>query len=372
MIPFWYKEPDKMLQHQVSYVLVEDDLVDVKRVDFTVGGDHGGGKMRFVLKMLLRYNSKKESKNVLFQIVEIDSNMDKTDIIKNTVGTVLGDSLKRMTSGGHFIVAKDTQQNKLTLQYEQSIDEFTKEDCVILCNTKLRIFGVGDLKFFFQMLGRENMSSSWCFYCNLSPSQWKHERSNRGNILHEENFIMQEWTIELLREHYVRIEHLNLKQPLDIRGVKDFPLWDFIEVRDWMFPVLHWEIGSANLVLSSGVLDFVDDKVEVLSEEEKTARNNFVIADIASDSAKVANQDFLGHGAITLAFFRIELKNMNKLLKRSNISEEERLALINDKERLETEIKQLTDERKRLHGLSGIAKVQFSEARNALVDVRSK
>lgn len=78
-----------MLQHQVSYVLVEDDLVDVKRVDFTVGGDHGGGKMRFVLKMLLRYNSKKESKNVLFQIVEIDSNMDKTNIIKNTVGTVL-------------------------------------------------------------------------------------------------------------------------------------------------------------------------------------------------------------------------------------------------------------------------------------------
>ena len=67
-----------------------------------------------------------------FQIVEIESNLDTTDILKNTVGTVLGDSLKEITSGGHFIVTKDTQQFNLTLQLELPINELPKADCVIM------------------------------------------------------------------------------------------------------------------------------------------------------------------------------------------------------------------------------------------------
>jgi hypothetical protein len=53
---------------------------------------------------------------------------------------------------------------------------------------------------------------------------------------------------------------------------KSYPLWDFIDIEDYIFLILHGEIGLANLALDY-FLDFVDDKLGVLSEEEKVAQN---------------------------------------------------------------------------------------------------
>ena len=47
------------------------------------------------------------------------------------------------------------------------------------CNVLTHVFVVGDLKFYAQMLGRENMSLSWCIWCLLSLSEWKLSESDR-------------------------------------------------------------------------------------------------------------------------------------------------------------------------------------------------
>jgi hypothetical protein len=50
--------------------------------------------------------------------------------------------------------------------------------------------------------------------------------------------------------------------------VVDFPLWEFIEVINYVYPVLHGEIGLVNHALDE-LYGILDDNVEVMSDEEK-------------------------------------------------------------------------------------------------------
>ena len=58
IIDFWFKEPDKMLQHQINNIIKIEQLQQLTRVDLSVGGDHGGGKFRMTLKILFRFNDR--------------------------------------------------------------------------------------------------------------------------------------------------------------------------------------------------------------------------------------------------------------------------------------------------------------------------
>ena len=44
IIDYWYKEPHKMLQQQINHIIKTEELVGLRHVDISVGGDHGGGK----------------------------------------------------------------------------------------------------------------------------------------------------------------------------------------------------------------------------------------------------------------------------------------------------------------------------------------
>jgi hypothetical protein len=52
VIDFWYKEPDKMLQHQINNIIKKEQLSQLTHVDLSVGGDHGGRKFWMALKVL--------------------------------------------------------------------------------------------------------------------------------------------------------------------------------------------------------------------------------------------------------------------------------------------------------------------------------
>jgi hypothetical protein len=74
-VRYWFKKPNELLQHQIAHIITGDDLKELQHVDFTVGGDHGKGRFRMILKMLLRY-SNKESFSRLFQIASIEHSKD--------------------------------------------------------------------------------------------------------------------------------------------------------------------------------------------------------------------------------------------------------------------------------------------------------
>jgi hypothetical protein len=44
IIDNWYKEPPKMLQQQINHIIKRDQVVGLRHVDISVGGDHGVGK----------------------------------------------------------------------------------------------------------------------------------------------------------------------------------------------------------------------------------------------------------------------------------------------------------------------------------------
>ena len=55
-IQFWYKRVDHVLEHEIEDIIAEDVkfFSQVIGVDIVVGGDHGKGKFRMVLMVVLR------------------------------------------------------------------------------------------------------------------------------------------------------------------------------------------------------------------------------------------------------------------------------------------------------------------------------
>jgi hypothetical protein len=112
IIDYWYKEPDKLISNQTDVMVKESQLEGVKRVDLCIGGDHGGGKFRMSLKVLLRFEEK-ETNSYLYQIASVTHPADDSKIHTDTVWTPIGASLKIIVEGGHFFVQRDVTTNKL-------------------------------------------------------------------------------------------------------------------------------------------------------------------------------------------------------------------------------------------------------------------
>ncbi len=84
IIPFWYKQPDQLLQSQLTKMIGVSKLKDLMQVDITVSGDHGGGKFRIMLKVNFCLQDKTTT-SFLAQIARISFSIDDTEILKDTV-----------------------------------------------------------------------------------------------------------------------------------------------------------------------------------------------------------------------------------------------------------------------------------------------
>jgi len=176
-----------------------------------------------------------------------------------------------------------------------------------LCNVSTRIVVVGDLKFYAQLLGREYMSSSWCMLCTSHPSEWKHHPLSPSNL----------WTIEKIKNHKERIDWKEVKEAREILGIVNYPVWDFIQPENFMFPELHAEIGLVNNVLDK-FYSFIDDQVEAITPEEATARNTYIIADVALTKAIQRLSEWKESEGAQLEFHRYNRIHLTKELKKRN------------------------------------------------------
>jgi hypothetical protein len=110
--------------------------------------------------------------------------------------------------------------------------------------------------------------------------------------------------------------------------------------------VLHFEIGTVNNVLDS-LCCFIEDQVEVISQEEKMARNQVIISGVSYTRAKEVF-DYMDStwSTIKLSAFDVEKVNINQALKATGLSEERRSALLEEK----VEMDRLVDQQKDLQG----------------------
>ncbi len=130
--------------------------------------------------------------------------------------------------------------------------------------------------FIAQMLGFDNMSGCLCMWCLKSPNEWnKHDDEVQPN--HAED-----WTINKLKAHRLPVAAGKWKTPIEICGVVDFPLWEFIEVIKYTCSMLHREIGSVKHALDV-LYDILDNSVEVMSDEEKNILSTAILTDASQE-----------------------------------------------------------------------------------------
>jgi hypothetical protein len=128
--------------------------------------------------------------------------------------------------------------------------------------------------------------------------------------------------------------YIKVSEPKEVRGVVDYPIWDFIDVSDYIYPVLHGEIVLANALLEN-IYDFLYEKVEVLSQEEVMQQNCTIIADVAFEKAEQRLKGWHEVEGSNLQIHCQEKTMVNRQLKKKNISDKRMNELREEKMHLE-------------------------------------
>ena len=182
-------------------------------------------------------------------------------------------------------------------------------------------------------------------WCKSHPSEWRSLCHEKGAPLSDETSL---WTIAEHFSYLNQIANKRLKEAKDKKGIVSEPLIPFIEPSNYIFPVLHFEIGTVNNVLDS-LRGFIEDQVEVISAEEKVARNHVIISDVSCTRAKEALSDWNSTGrTIELRAFRLEKVNINQALRARGLSEERRTTLLEEKSEIEGIIDGLVAQQKHM------------------------
>jgi hypothetical protein len=124
--------------------------------DLIVGDDHGKGRFRLVLMLILCLDGDPIKKR--FILGENDCKKD-TMLEQNA-------RLRKIAEGKLFIITKDSEGQLGVVFTSQPPAAGT----VVIKSVPSRVFACGDLKFYAQVLGREHMDSVW-FYVVQDQSQ---------------------------------------------------------------------------------------------------------------------------------------------------------------------------------------------------------
>ncbi len=368
IIHYWWKSPDKLLQNQLSQIVTCSDLEGINSVDLVTGGDHGGGKLRMLLKVILRFSAK-PSITRLFEIANVSHSKDDIGIIQQTVlEKKITEGFRIITDEGSRFIVKSTvidDVEKLVLSFAELDDDESPP----LCNVPCELFIHGDLKYFAQMLGRDGMSSSWCMWYQCHPSSWKTMLSERGFNVEQQDL----WTVTLQKQYAEKIRKGELKAPKEKKGIVTVPIFDFVEPKNYIFPLLHFEIGAVNNVLDN-FRSFVEEQVEMLSEQEKTARNRVILADVSATQARssIERWNSTGGSIDELRGCRVEKARLNVSLRATANLQPHRESLITRIQEINARIKALEQQEKQLKADATAKQKALTDAKSALKKIQSE
>ena len=128
-------------------------------MDIVFGGDHGNRRFRSVIRLIFRNstNCEVEPYYVTQTVGSIECAKDSREILENTIAGPLNEGLQRIMN---YVICTD--------DYIMFSDDRTEN-----CNWDFRLKKVicGDLAFFATILGKENMSSTWCTVITITGTR---------------------------------------------------------------------------------------------------------------------------------------------------------------------------------------------------------
>jgi hypothetical protein len=149
------------------------------------------------------------------------------------------------------------------------------------------------------------MGGICCPWCMLSKQQWSLDPHDNG----------EEWTIENLYRIRESIENNMLfPTPDNLKGCTQKPLIDAVPISNYIVPVLHLLIGIGNVLVDS-IFEWVEERVEQLTEEEVVACNNILSAEINIENSERDFNQWLENDGIHLTDCILEKKTLQQQLK---------------------------------------------------------
>jgi hypothetical protein len=111
-IHFWTKPIAKLLEVSVATYAQEraatnPALDNLKSIDVVLGGDHGQGKFRSVIKIILRDDTGKSVDTLVMKVGHIDCTKDTYDVLKSSVAGPLNESIKELIDSEALQVIRD-------------------------------------------------------------------------------------------------------------------------------------------------------------------------------------------------------------------------------------------------------------------------
>jgi hypothetical protein len=193
-IHFWTKPIAKLLEVSVSTYVQEKSIAAddsalgmLKSIDVVLGGDHGQGKFRSVIKIILRNDDGKQVDSMVMKVGHIDCMKDTYDILKSSVAGPLNESMEEVVKSGALQLIREQDGN---LSCSMKNDDDDQSLLTIITNLPIRVFVTGDLAYFAAILGKVNMADDWCTWCGLSAKEWSPTDHDKGEL----------WTLEAMAE----------------------------------------------------------------------------------------------------------------------------------------------------------------------------
>jgi hypothetical protein len=151
-----------------------------------------------------------------------------------------------------------------------------------------RTLTAGDHSFFAAILGKENMSGSWCTWCMLSKARWIDAAHLPGEL----------WTIEKIYEiHHNVTENGMPAIPENGKGCTDKPLFNAIPICNFVIPILHIIIGIGNSLVDC-IFEWIEERIEKLTPDQIQAWNSFLFAKVQYDRLKENYDEWLQNDGI--------------------------------------------------------------------------
>ena len=328
---------------------------------FVLGGDHGQGAFRMVVKLIYRYQNG-EKTSTEYGLGDIECKKDTATLLKDTIIPVLEPCFKKIIKykygyyneivyDGEIKVYEDVKDKQHEFK-KISVDltEDYRKEGLLKQVIPFHCFVSGNLAFYAMLLRMENHEGAWCIYCTLSKQEW----TKCSDV------PLKERILEFNKNITSKFLGGHAEKGKGVSGVVESLLLGYIEPRRYILPVLHIKIGIINKIVSEMIttLEYlfepVPKEVTDLRKEESILAvdvkelNNFFTDWIESDGEdmeemkerKQANLDiltkkpFFNFDALDIA----EIKETNSNLKH-NIE-----VLVANKKRLENQTQQKTEE----------------------------
>ena len=165
-IHYWTKSiPDILvtcLKRKLDLLAIDssESIDSFESVDLVIGGDHGQGKFRSVMKVILRNRYGKNVNHFCIKVNHIDCEKDTYEVLKKSIAAPLNADIKSINESKHIQVLTDIITKAVCL-FIGTEDQVDMSQYIIKKSVPVRIIMCGDLAFFATVLVKVNMSGKW-------------------------------------------------------------------------------------------------------------------------------------------------------------------------------------------------------------------